>query len=149
MNDDLHYDKDGIDLTEDAEGCILHAYPDPGTGGAPWTIGYGHTGAEVHAGLVWTHEQAEQALRADIHNAELEVKAFVKVKLTQGQYDALVDFDFNKGGKNLRNSTLLKLVNEGEFKAADNEFQKWVMGGGHVLPGLVKRAHAEAQIFAA
>ncbi len=48
------------------EGCRLHAYPDPLTGASPWTIGYGHTGLDVHPALVWTQDQAEAALALDI-----------------------------------------------------------------------------------
>jgi lysozyme len=53
------------DLRRD-EGLRLIAYPDPASGGAPWTIGYGHTGREVHPGLVWTQSQADTALGADV-----------------------------------------------------------------------------------
>jgi lysozyme len=60
------------DLKRD-EGLRLEAYPDPLSGGDPWTIGYGHTGPDVRRGTVWTQEQAEAALIADIqeHSAEL------------------------------------------------------------------------------
>jgi lysozyme len=147
MNDSLAYDQDGLDLTEDSEGCRLQAYPDPGTGADPWTIGYGHTGADVHPGLTIDHAQAEELLRHDMRKAEGDVKRFVEVALTQHQYDALVDFAFNCGGGNLQHSTLLRLVNAGDFAAASAHFSDWVKGGGHVLPGLVKRRHAETVLF--
>jgi len=53
------------DLMRD-EGFRSEAYPDPKSGGPPWTIGYGHTGPEVHPGLVWSLGQAAAALSADI-----------------------------------------------------------------------------------
>ena len=54
----MEYSKDGAHLTEQFEGCKLTAYPDPATGGDPWTIGYGHTGNDVYPGLTITQEQA-------------------------------------------------------------------------------------------
>jgi lysozyme len=146
MNDDLIYDAEGMDLTEDAEGCVLTAYPDPGTGAEPWTIGYGHTGPDVRPGMTITMDDAADLLRDDIRKAEAQVKRLVQVQLNQHQYDALVDFEFNTG--RLATSTMLRLVNAGDMAGADNEFQKWVYAAGHVLPGLVKRRHAEAVIFA-
>jgi lysozyme len=148
VNDHLVYDHDGLDLTEDAEGLRLTAYPDPGTGGHPWTIGYGHTGADVFQGLTISQELAEKLLRQDVHDAESAIHQLVTTELTQHQFDALVDFAFNCGAHNLATSTLLRHVNAGEFEAATKEFARWVNGGGHVLPGLVKRRHAEAALFA-
>jgi lysozyme len=148
MNDSLTYDTEGIDLTEDAEGCRLSSYPDPGTGGAPWTVGYGHTGPEVEEGMQITHDQATEFLKGDVKSSEAAVKRYVEVPLSQGQYDALVDFAFNAGAGNLQHSTLLRKVNASDFAGAAEEFGKWVNGGGHVLPGLVRRRHAESQVFA-
>ena len=147
MNEPLTYDHDGLDLTEDSEGVRLTAYPDPGTGGDPWTIGYGHTGSEVFEGMVIDHAQAEQFLSEDVRSAEAAVKRLVHVELTQHEFDALVDFTFNCGAGNLQHSTLLRLVNEGRFAEAAQHFGDWVKGGGHVLPGLVRRRHAEAVLF--
>jgi len=147
MNELLVYDREGLDLTEDSEGCRLTAYPDPGTGSIPWTIGYGHTGPEVHPGMVIDHAKAEDYLKLDIHVAELAVKRLVTVPLTQHQYDALVDFTFNCGSGNLQHSTLLKLLNAGDYAGASEHFGDWVKAGGHVLPGLVKRRHSETQLF--
>jgi lysozyme len=53
------------DLKRD-EGCVLEAYPDPLSGGDPWTVGYGHTGPDIHPGVTWTQEQADTALSSDI-----------------------------------------------------------------------------------
>lgn len=147
MNEDLKYDQAGLDLTEAAEGLRLTAYPDPGTGGAPWTIGYGHTGPEVHPGMTITQEEAEAYLVSDLHYAEVMVKHLVEVPLTQGQYDALVDFTFNCGVGNLQQSTLLKLVNLGDMTRAVEEFKKWNKGGGRVLAGLTARRDKEAALF--
>lgn len=147
MNENLTYDAAGMDLTEDSESLRLTAYPDPGTGGAPWTNGYGHTGPDVFPGQVIDEAQAVAWLRADIAKAEAEVKAMVEVELTQGEYDALVDFAFNCGANALRSSTLLRLVNTENWLAAAAQFYRWVNGGGHKLPGLVVRRNREEALF--
>lgn len=138
----------GIALIEEAEGTRLQAYPDPGTGGDPWTIGVGHTGPEVHKGLVWTKEQVDAALRSDLARFEKGVAALVAGHpTTQGQFDALVSFAFNLGLGNLGSSTLLKKHKAGDYAGAAAEFGKWVKAAGRVLPGLVKRRAAEADLY--
>lgn len=136
----------GLALTKASEGLVLTAYPDPGTHGDPWTIGYGHTGPEVHQGMSVSPSEAEELLRNDLAIFEAAVSHMAPV-CTQGQFDALVDFAFNCGRKNLQGSTLLRLHNAGEYGAASNEFGKWTHAAGHVLPGLVKRRAAEAALY--
>ena len=88
----------GLDLLKRFEGCRLEAYPDPGSGGAPWTIGYGHTGAEVVPGLVITQAQAEAWLRADLAQSQRALETLLAgVVLNQGQWEALLSFCFNVG----------------------------------------------------
>ena len=83
----------GLDLLKRFEGCRLKAYPDPGSGDAPWTIGYGHTGVEVVPGLVITQAQAEAWLRADLAQSQRALETLLAdVPLNQGQFDALVSF---------------------------------------------------------
>lgn len=145
MNQNLEFDHDGIDLVEGSEGVRLAAYRD--TVGI-WTIGYGHTGPDVHPGQTITQADAEELLRRDVRVAALGVKACVSVQLSQHQFDALVDFTFNLGIEKLRTSTLLRLLNAGDYVAADAEFRKWDHAGGKVLPGLTKRRATEAALFA-
>lgn len=133
-------------LTEASEGRVLSAYPDPGTGGAPWTIGYGHTEG-VKQGDICTDAQADAWLIGDLAFAEHAVNRLVTVPLSQHQFDALVDFTFNLGVSSLAKSTLLAKLNAGDYAGADAEFAKWVRGGGRVLPGLVKRRALEAAWF--
>ena len=123
------------------------AYPDPGSGGDPWTIGYGHTGPEVVEGLQITQDQAEQYLAQDIKQAEANVNAVVHVELTQEEFDALVDFAFNCGCRNLDSSTLMKKLNAGDYEGASHEFIKWDMAAGHHMSGLLKRREAETAMF--
>ena len=143
----MEYSKEGLKLTEHFEGCRLEAYPDPGTGGDPWTIGYGHTGPDVFPTLVITQEYAEKLLLEDVQKAVANVNAHLKIEVTQEEFDALVDFAFNCGCRNLDNSTLLKKVNEGDHEGAADEFLKWDKAGGHVMAGLLKRRQAEAALF--
>lgn len=84
------------------------AYPDPLTGGAPWTIGYGHTGPEVRKGLVWSRAQAEAALVSDIHshNAVLaEVLPWIS-QLDAPRRRVLQNMHFNMGWDNPRTPKL-------------------------------------------
>ena len=143
----MEYSKDGLHLTERFEGCRLVAYPDPSSGGDPWTIGYGHTGPEVVEGLEITQEQAEQYIAQDIKQAEANVNAVAHVELTQEEFDALVDFAFNCGCRNLDSSTLMKKLNAGDYEGASHEFIKWDMAAGHHMAGLLKRREAEAAMF--
>jgi lysozyme len=133
-------------LTEASEGRTLVAYPDPGTDGSPWTIGYGHT-RDVKEGDACTPEQSDAWVIEDIGDAESAVNRMITVPLTQHQFDALVDWTFNEGSGNLASSTLLRKLNDGDYAGADAEFARWVRGGGRVLPGLVKRRALEATWF--
>lgn len=140
----------GKQLIRESEGLRLKSYPDPGTGGFPFTIAYGTTvikGKPVKLGMTCTKEQAEEYLTDDLVKFETEVCDLVKVKLTQGQFDALVDFAYNVGSNNLRKSTLLKLLNAGDYTGASNEFLKWNKAAGKVLAGLTKRRAAERNLF--
>ena len=143
----MEYSKNGAHLTESFEGLRLTAYADPGTGGAPWTIGYGHTGLDVHPGLTITQEQAEELLMQDIKKAAAAVNAKVTGDITQEEFDALVDFVFNVGAGNFAASTLLKKVNSGDIHGAAAEFEKWDMAAGKHMAGLLRRRHAEAEEF--
>jgi len=147
MNEALEFDKQGFDLTMLSESLMLEAYPDPATGSHPYTIGYGHTGPEVHPGMRITQGVALSFLVDDVIKCEKAIKNLVEVPLTQEQFDALVDFTFNLGVYNLANSTLLKLINQKRMMEADREFFKWNKAGGKVLNGLVKRRAAEAAMF--
>jgi lysozyme len=143
----MQYSKDGLHLTEQFEGVRLTAYPDSATGGDPWNIGYGHTGPEVHSGMTITQEQAENYLMQDVAKAAADVNAKVTVEITQGEFDALVDFAFNCGCGNLNGSTLLKKLNAGDYEGAAHEFEKWDMAAGKHMAGLLRRRQAEELLF--
>ena len=143
----MNYSKNGLHLTENFEGLRLTAYPDPATGGDPWTIGYGHTGNDVYPGLTITQEQAEELLMKDVQKAAADVNAKVTTDMNQGEFDALVDFVFNCGAGNFNGSTLLKKINEGDMEGAAQEFDKWDMAAGKHLAGLLRRRQAETAEF--
>ncbi|TVQ10832.1 MAG: lysozyme [Leptolyngbya sp. DLM2.Bin27] len=141
----------GVEIIKAFEGLGLSAYPDPGTGGEPWTIGYGHTSAagppQVHPGLTITRSEAEAILKRDLAQYEKAVANAVTRPLTGNQFSALVSFTFNVGAANLQSSTLLKKHNAGDAAGAAEEFGRWVYAGGDVMPGLVRRRRAEQALY--
>lgn len=138
----------GIDLIKSCEGCVLKAYPDPGTGAAPWTIGYGHTGPEVMPGNTVTQEQAEELLKADLERFEKTViDATATIQISDNQFAALVSFTYNCGPGNFLKSGLLRKTLAADFTGAAEEFPKWNKAAGKVLPGLVKRREAEKELY--
>ena len=111
------------------------------------TIGYGHTGSDVHAGMKITKEQAEKLFAMDIQIHENNINKLVKVPLTQGQFDALVSFEFNIGYGAFKDSTLLRLLNQGKYSESAEQFTRWVYSGGKVSAGLQKRRGEEKRLF--
>ena len=110
-----------IEHVKEAEGLTLKAKWDVNG----WAIGYGHHGPEVYAGLLWTQAQADAALETDLAKVGDQVEALVKVPLTQGQFDALVDFVYNLGSGRLQKSTLLKLLNQKAYVGAGQQLLQW------------------------
>ncbi len=141
----------GIALIKQFEGCKLTAYPDPGTGGAPWTIGYGWTqpvdGKPVRPGMTIDQATADRLLKTGLVSYENDVLRLVKVKLSQSQFDALVSFTYNLGSRSLSTSTLLSKLNAGDYAGAADEFLRWNKAGGKVLNGLTRRREAERALF--
>lgn len=117
------------------------------------TIGYGH---RILAGESFPNEiTSEEALRIykdDVVKHMLPVQRYTKINLTQNQFDALTSFAFNAGTEGYRTSTLLKLLNQGDFNGAAQEFPKWVWGDGEdgkkvKVDGLVNRRRDDLNIF--
>lgn len=150
---------DGIALIRRFEGCarlrpdgLVEAYPDPGTGGAPWTIGWGATGRDhVHGGLigpgtVWTQDQCDARLADDLARYAAEVAAALgDAPTSQAQFDALVSFHYNTGA--IGRCTLAAKHCKGDYEGAAREFARWNRAGGRVLKGLVRRREAEAALY--
>ena len=139
----------GYRLIQSWEGCRLQAYPDPASGGAPWTIGYGHTGPEVKPGLVISQQQAEAWFRSDVARFESAVDRCLlpHCQLRPQQRDALVSFCFNVGAGALEGSTLRRRLRAGEAAASviAEELPRWCKGPGGPVEGLIRRREVEVQ----
>jgi GH24 family phage-related lysozyme (muramidase) len=133
----------GVDLIKSFEGLSLTAYRDPV---GVWTIGYGTT-TNVKAGMRITTAQAEEYLKQDLLYFERAVKDNVKVSLNSDQFAALVSFTYNVGSGALQSSTLLRLLNQGDYQGAADQLLRWNKGDGVELPGLTRRRKAERAMF--
>lgn len=142
-------------LIQQFEGCAkrrpdgsFEAYPDPGTGGDPWTIGWGSTGADIKKGVVWNQQQCDGRFASHLAEfAQGVSKAIGDAPTTQAQFDAMVSFAYNVGLGNLASSTLLKLHKAGDHAGAAAQFARWNKAAGKVLPGLTRRRGAEAALY--
>lgn len=137
----------GIALIKSFEQLRLRAYQVQYKDRADvWTIGYGSTKG-VMPGMVITEDQADQMLRADLADAEEAVTKWIKVDLNENEFSALVSFTFNEGAGSLQSSTLRKLLNAGNRKAAAAQFLVWDKVGADVEAGLDRRRAAEKALF--
>lgn len=134
----------GLALLKKFEGLRLTAYRDVG---GVWTIGYGHTGSDVHEGLTITAEQAEELLEGDLLRFEQEVGDVLQVPVTENEFSAMVCFAYNVGIRNFEHSTLLHRVNDADFRRAADEFLRWNKVNGQVVAGLSARRGAERELF--
>ena len=144
-NQPLNTGTAGLDLIKFYEGLRLEKYRDAV---GKWTIGYGHLILENESfpGPL-TLAQAEDLLRADLAMTERGIHRQVTVDLNQNQFDALVAFAFNVGLGNLQSSTLLRLLNQGQYAAAADQLPRWNKAGGKELLGLTRRRDAERKLF--
>ena len=125
---------------------LVQSYPDPGTGGVPWTIGWGATGPGIGPGTVWTRAQCDARLDKDLERYSAEVaRALDGTPTTQAQFDALVSFHYNTGA--IARATLTRRHNAGDHRGAAEEFARWKFAGNRVLKGLVRRRAAEAALY--
>lgn len=139
----------GITLIKKFEGFRARPYLCPG---GIATVGYGSTfyadGRPVKlSDPLISQAGAELLLRATLGQYETAVCEGVTQPMTQGQFDALVDFAYNCGAGSFRSSTLRKKINAGDMVGAALEFARWNKAGGVVLPGLVRRREAERALF--
>lgn len=147
----------GKALIKSFEHCVLKAYPDPKSGGEPWTCGWGTTRG-VTPGTVWTQERADAEFELDIQAAERLVHHYVKHEMTQGQFDAFVSIFQNVGPgskwksgigrlKGGQPSTLLRKFNAGDISGTETEWVKWISPGTNVAKGLLRRRMSELELF--
>lgn len=141
----------GIDLIKAFEGKRLKAYPDPATGGEPWTIGYGTTTSagvgKITKGMVITEAQAESMLVRSLAAYEFGVQRALKVAPSQQQFDAMVSLAYNIGLTNFSRSSVVKYLNTGLVEKAAGAFLLWNKAAGKVMPGLTRRRAAERDLF--
>lgn len=141
----MRFSAAGLAVLKQAEGFRGETYLD--ATGYP-TIGYGHrlVHPECYPQSI-TEAQALVILEWDVREAEQAVERLVKVPLTQGQLDALVDFTFNLGSGQLAASTLLQELNKGRYDAAADQLLRWDHAGNEVVAGLRARREAEFQLW--
>ena len=139
----MQISQEGLSLIKKFEGCKLEAYK---CAANVWTIGYGSTKG-VKEGMEISQERAEMLLLEDVEMFENSVNKLVEVSLEQNQFDALVCWTYNLGPTNLNNSTMLKLLNAGDYHTVPNQMKRWNKSNGEVLEGLVRRREAEALLF--
>lgn len=150
----------GRALVQQFEGCRLTAYPDPGTGGKPWTIGWGATtdekGLPIRPGTVWSQARADARLDQTLAAFAADVAELIgNTPTTQEQFDALASFAYNCGSdidldnvpEGLGDSTLLKLHLKRDYLGAAEQFAAWNKAGGRVLNGLTRRRAEEAALY--
>lgn len=133
----------GRQLIKNFEGLRLRAYQDAV---GVWTIGYGHTG-DVRPGMVITESQADDLLQKDLKRFEKGVEDSLTRPASQNQFDALVSLAYNIGINAFRKSSVLKLFNAGDIEGAAKQFGEYIMAGGSILRGLVRRRVAEIVHF--
>ena len=130
----------------------LVAYKDPGSkDGLPITAGYGATrkldGTRFTLGERITEKYAEDCLLRDVSWAEAAVNQSVKVPLNSNQFDSLVSFSYNVGVDAFKTSTLLKVLNAGDYDAAADQMLRWVFNDGVEMQGLKNRRFLERRLF--
>lgn len=125
------------------------AYPDPGSGGDPWTIGFGSTGHGIARGTVWTRQEAETRLEADVIRFAAQVESALAggAATAQSEFDAMVSLAYNIGVGNFKKSSVLRFHRAGDKRRAAGSFAAWNKAAGHVMAGLTRRRAAEASLY--
>jgi lysozyme len=132
-----------LKLIKSFEGLYLESYQDAV---GVWTIGWGSTKG-IRPGMKITVAQAENMLQDELEKFEAAVADTVKVQINDDQFSALVSFSYNLGARSLAESTLLKLLHQGKFQEAADQFPRWDKAGGQSLLGLSRRRRAERALF--
>ena len=143
----MRLSKEGLYALHGSESCRLRAYLD--TGGVA-TIGWGSIrmfGNPVRLGMTCTQQQADEQAALDVKETEDVINRYVKVPLTQNQFDALVNFVYNVGKTAFIKSTMLRKINEGNMTAAADQFMRWIYDNGKEVEGLKNRRRREKEMF--
>lgn len=135
--------KISMPFIERFEGKKLKAYLCPA---GVWTIGIGST-ENVKKGMIISDVDAYIRLENDIEKILKLINGVIKVPIIDNQAAALVSFIYNVGGGAFKKSTLLKLLNKGQYDAVPAQLMRWNRAGGKVLPGLTRRRAEEAALW--
>jgi len=146
----------GIKLIKEFEGCHLKAYPDPGTGAAPITIGWGSTrrpdGSSFLLGNLITQQQADDYLMYDVQNRFLP--ALKKIphwnEMNQNQQGALLSFAYNLGANFYGSSgfnSITKVLKEKKWNEVPEVLKLYRNPGSNVEKGLLRRRTAEGTLW--
>ena len=98
--------------------------------------------------MVISEDTANEMLVEELKEYENYINTLVTVELNQNQFDAMVSWVYNLGSSNLQASTLLKVLNAGDYEGVPAQIMRWNKAGGKVLEGLTRRRQAEADLFA-
>ena len=137
----------GLEFLKTWEGCELQIYPDQ-AGYA--TIGIGHLirdGENFSGGL--TEHEALELLARDVRVREDAVNRYVDVPLSQRQFDVLVEFTFNIGVGAFEASSLVRMLNDGDYDCVPGQLLRWKYTGGRVSQGLINRRKAGGKVWRA
>lgn len=137
----------GLDLVKQYEGFRATAYVCPA---GKLTIGYGHVILDHEDYLRTARLNVDEALailKTDMADAESAVEKYIKVELNDNQFAALCSFTFNLGAGNLKESTLRRLLNRGDYNSVPAQLNRWVYTGKTKLNGLVRRRRDEGKLF--
>lgn len=141
-----------LDLIKEFEGFEAKAYPDPGTGGDPWTIGYGTTGRagvgiDPKPGMTITEAEAEYYLQKGVDKFAKKIAPHITAPINENEFGAFVSLAYNIGPGAFRRSSTLRHFNAGNKARAAQNMLLWNKAGGRVLNGLVRRRKAEKALF--
>lgn len=152
----MNISPNGVALIRAAENCARHlgagkfaAYPDPASGGAPWTIGWGSTGPDIKPHTIWTQAQCDARQEADLAARAAQISQFLgPVPTTQNQFDALMSLAYNIGVGGEERSSVMRLHKAGDHAGAAAAFLLFDEAAHKVEPGLTRRRKAEATLYA-
>lgn len=139
----MQIDSSGLNILKGLEKCALKAYWDVNG----WAIAYGNHVPGLTAKSTCTVDEAEEYLQNACESVSNSLSNLIKVKLSQGQFNALVIFAYNIGLSAFENSTLLSRLNAGNFACVPSELRRWNKSGGKVCPALVARREKEIEIW--
>ena len=141
-----------LDLMKEFEGLRLQAYPDPGTGGEPITIGYGTTaragvGIVPKLGMTITKAEADEFFRRTLVKFEAQIRPLITAPINDNEFGAFMSLAYNIGPGAFAKSSALRKFNAGDKAGAANAILLWNKAGGKVMKGLERRRAAEKALF--